>query len=344
MVTKANSEFLYLSQEDVIAAGGLNMKKAIKDIEESFKLLALNKVILPSKTVLDLNEKKVGRINCMPAYVGGQVNRAGIKWMSGFPKNPFKYGLPRGIGIIVLNDASNGKPLAIMDSMLISAMRTGAATGVGAKYLAREDAEEIGIIGCGVQARTQLRALLEVLKKISKVKVYDINKEASLNFVKTMSDKLDVDIESVDSVEEAVKEADAIITVTIADEPLVKKSYVKRGALFIHVGSYQEEEYELILKSDKIVVDNWEEVKHRRTPTLAKMFFEKLIKDEDIYTELGNIIINKKPGRENDKERIYFLPIGMGIHDIVLANRIYNKAKTNNIGTKLNLWHEIVDL
>ncbi len=344
MVTKANSEFIYLSQEDVITAGGLNMKEVIKDVEESFRLLALNQVILPSKTVLDLNEKKVGRINCMPAYVGGHVNKAGIKWMAGFTQNPLKYKLPRGLGIIILNDALNGKPIAIMDSTLISAMRTGAATGVGAKYLAREDSEEIGIIGCGIQARTQLKALLEVLHNISRVKVYDINRENSSNFAKIMSEKLNVNIEPVNSVEDAAKEADVIVTVTVADEPLIKEHYVKQGALFVHVGSYQEEEYKVILKANKIVVDNWGEVKHRKTPTLAKMFFENLIKDEDIYAELGNIIINQKPGRETNEERIYFMPIGMGIHDIVVANSIYNKAKADNIGTKLSLWHEFVNL
>jgi len=339
MKKQSSLEFLYLSQEDVKAAG-LNMKLTIEAVEESFRLHAMNQIILPPKTVLDLDERKRGRINAMPAYVNGDIDVCGIKWIAGFPQNPIKHGLPRAIGITILNDSYKGIPLVIMDGTLISAMRTGAVTGVGAKYLARKDSEVIAMIGSGVQARTQLMALKEVLPSIKLVKVYSIPKEASERYAKEMSNLLNLNIMPVDSAEQAVKNADIIVTATTADEPIVKNSWIKIGSFFSHIGSYQEEEYEVVLNSDKIIVDDWEQVKHRGTPVLAKMYKEGLIKEEDIFANLGEIIIGKKPGRESDSERIFFLPIGMGSEDIVVAKRIYENALKKGIGKKLKLWEK----
>jgi ornithine cyclodeaminase len=330
-------EFLYLSQEDVKAAG-LNMKLAIEAVEESFKLHARNQIILPPKTVLDLNERKRGRVNAMPAYVNGDIDVCGIKWIAGFPQNPVKYGLPRAIGITILNDSHKGVPLVIMDGTLISAMRTGAATGVGAKYLARKDSETIAIIGSSVQAKTQLMALHEVLQNIKLVKVYSRSRESRELYAKEMSTLLNLNVVPVDSAELAVKNADVIVTATTADEPIVKNAWIKPGSFFSHIGSYQEEEYEVVLNSDKIVVDDWEQVEHRGTPILAKMYKEGLIKREDIFANLGEIVIGKKPGRENNDERIFFLPIGMGSEDIVVAKKIYENALKKGIGIKLKLW------
>jgi len=217
-------------------------------------------------------------------------------------------------------------------------MRTGAVTGVGAKYLARPDSEVVAMIGAGVQARTQLLALLEVLKNLKEVRVYDIRKEASIKYSEEMSEKTGLRIVPVDTPKDAVVGADIIITVTVADEPIVKDKWVKEGSFFSHVGSYQEEEYEVVLHSDKIVVDEWEHVLHRGTPILAKMYKEGVIKDEDIYANLGDIVIGRKPGRENPKERIFFAPIGMGSEDVAVGYIIYKNAKEKKLGVTLKLF------
>ena len=152
-------EFIYLSQEEVLATG-IDMPKAINIIEEVLALHDEGKVNLPSKVILDLGERERGRVNAMPAYLGGDAEICGIKWIAGFPHNPTKFGIPRAHALIILNDAETGVPLAIMDGTYISALRTGAVTGVGAKYLAKLDSQVVGIIGCGVQARTQIMARL----------------------------------------------------------------------------------------------------------------------------------------------------------------------------------------
>ena len=337
MKPNTDVKFVYLTQKDVVAAG-LNMKLTLETIERVFKLHAEGKVILPYKTVLDLDEKKRGRINAMPAYVDGDIDRCGIKWIAGFPKNPWEHNLPRATGLIIINDSWTGIPLAIMDCTLISAMRTGAVTGVGAKYLARKDSEIVAMIGGGVQARTQLEALTNVLHNLKEVRVFDIRKEVAEKYAKDMSEKTGLRVLAVDSPRDAVVGADIIVTVTVADEPIVKDAWVKEGSFFSHVGSYQEEEYEVVLHSDKIVVDVWEHVLHRKTPVLAKMYLDGTLSKDRIYANLGEIILGKKKGRENDKERIFFSPIGLGSEDVAVASMIYLKAKEKGLGTVLSLF------
>lgn len=314
------------------------MRLVLECVEQSFKAHAEGKTVLPPKIVLDLDERRVGRINAMPAYVGGTFDICGIKWIAGFPRNPIEHGIPRATGLIIINDSKKGVPLAVMDATLISAMRTGAVTGIGAEYLARKSSETVGIIGCGVQARTQLMALKIVLRDLRKVRAFDVRKDRAEQYAKDTSERLGLNVEAVGTPREAVEKADLIVTVTVADEPIVKNSWLQPGTLFSHIGSYQEEEYDVVLDSDKIVVDDWEQVKHRGTPVLAKMYKEGLIREDDIYGNLGDIVVGRKLGRENESERIFLLPIGMGSEDIAVASRVYDMALRHGIGTKLRLW------
>jgi len=338
----AKVEFLYLSQEDVRAAGGLDMRMAMEAIERAFKLLNEGQVVIPDKIVMELppGEKERGRMNGLAAYIGGDWEVAGIKWIPSFPKNPFLRGLPRASALIILNDTQTGLPLAVMDGTIPSAVRTGAVGGLGAKYLARKDSEVLCLIGMGVQARTQAMAIKEALPSLKEIRGYDKSEERGIQSAGEIEKLTGIATKFVQTPEEAVKGADVIVTATVANEPIVKEKWVKEGSLFIHIGSYVEEEYEVVLNSDKIVVDDWHVVKHRRTPVLARMYDEKLITDSDIYANFDEIIAGKKPGRENDKERIFFAPIGMAHEDIAVASRIYERAKREGIGRTLPLWNE----
>ncbi|MBW8012046.1 MAG: ornithine cyclodeaminase [Chloroflexi bacterium] len=336
-MTQAPIEFLYLTQEDVRSAG-LSMQMTLDIVENVFTLHDQGKTNMPHKTVLDLGERERGRVNAMPAYVGGDVDVCGIKWISGFPNNPREHNLPRGIGLLIINDAWTGVPLAIMDATLISAMRTGAATGVGAKYLARQDSKKVALIGAGVQAYTQLEALHATLPNLSLALAYDIHKETAQAFAQEMTTKLDMDVQAVDSAQEAVEDADVIVTVTVADEPIVKDAWVKSGSLFSHVGSYQEEEEAVVENSDILVVDDWEAVLHRETPILAKMFLAGELSRTDIHANIGEIILGKKNGRQTDTERIFYAPIGMGSEDVAVGREIYLLAKEKGLGQTLSLF------
>lgn len=339
----SSHEVLFLSQEDVIAAGGLDMPRCIEAVEEAMVCHSRGDVVMPSKTVLrwgdERSESTEGRINAMPAYLGGNVDMAGIKWLGSNPMNPQKYGLPRATGILILNDPDSKFPLAIMDSAIISAMRTGAAGGIGVKYLSRSDSRVMGIIGAGVQARTQAMAAAVVRPGLEKILIYDINRERAESWRQEMSDRLRIPCEAVRSAEEAVRDTDFFVTVTTAHEPIVKAAWIRAGQTFIHMAGY-EDEPAIVQRADKIIVDSWVEIKHRALQTLYLAYEKGLIRDEDIHAEIGEIILGSKKGRENDHEFIYYNTVGMGIEDIAFGARIYRDAKEKNIGTRLTLWRE----
>ncbi len=305
------NDFIYLSQEDVLATG-IRMDRVLDVIEAVLALHDAGEVILPSKVILDLGERERGRINAMPAYLGGDFEICGIKWIAGFPKNPVNHGIPRAHALTVLNDAETGVPLAVMDGTYISAMRTGAVTGVGARYLANPDSEAIGIIGCGVQAKTQIMAIQAAVPAVKVVRAYDLRQEAAQQFATWVTETLDLQCEAVESPRQAIEGADIVVTVTVADEPIVKDSWLKKGSLFTHVGSYQEEEELVIFNTDKVVVDIWEEVLHRGTPLLARLFHSGRISADRIHANIGEIIRGGKPGREHLEERIFFFSPGPG--------------------------------
>ena len=329
-------EFLYMTRADVVATG-VNMAMVMDAVEDSFRLHHAGQTNLPWKTVLDLGERERGRGNAMPAYVGGEYDVFGIKWIAGFPKNPARHGLPRATGFFVLNDSWKGIPLAIMDCTLLSAMRTGAVTGVGAKYMARPDSESVAMIGAGVQARTQLEALKVALPGLKEARVFDINRETAEVYSAEMGELLAMDVRAVDSADLAVRDADVVVTVTVADEPIVKDAWMKPGSFFSAVGSYQEEEYAVVSNSDKVVVDGLGHVLHRETPIVALMVEQGMIEEDEII-ELSAIVGGEAPGRETPEERIFFSPIGMGTEDVCVCNNVYKLAVEKGIGTKLKLW------
>jgi 2,3-diaminopropionate biosynthesis protein SbnB len=328
-------EFTYLSQEHVLAAD-LGMAQIIDVIQDVFSLHENHKIILPDKIVLDLGERERGRINGLPAYVGGKYEVCGIKWIPSFPKNPVQHGLPRASALIILNNADNGLPLAVMDGTWVSAMRTGAVTGVAARFLARRDASSMAMIGCGVQAITQIMAVRTVLA-LRAVRLYDPRAEACARLQRQVNDS-GLEVRTAGSPQEAVEGADVVVTATVADEPIVKKAWLKSGVFFAHIGSYQEEEYAVVESADKIVVDDWHQVLHRGTPVLAKMYRAGIIRDEDIYANLGEIVAGLKKGRESEQERIFFQPMGMGSEDVAVALRVYQQANQKGLGTILPLW------
>jgi len=329
-------EFLYLTMQDVIDTG-TDMAVAIESVEDAFRHFVAGKTLLPYKTVVDLGEIERGRGNAMPGYVGGDYEALGIKWIAGFPQNPRKHGLPRATGFFILNDSWTGVPLAIMDCTWLSALRTGAVTGAGAKLLARQDSESVAIIGAGVQGRTQLEALVMALPNIKTVRAFDINMETSKQFAVDTAAQFGLDVKAVDTAEEAVVDADIIVTVTVANEPIVKDAWLKPGSFFSAVGSYQEEEFEAVINSDLIVVDDTETVVHRGTPVVALMLADKMIERERVL-DLGPMVTGDIPGRTSDDQRVFFSPIGMGIHDICLCQKVYDAAKEKGIGTPLKLF------
>lgn len=336
--------FRYLSQEDVIALGGLDMASAVDDIEEVFRLHATGDYVLPSKVVLrwgDVeSETTRGRINAMPGYVGGRFGMAGMKWIASFPSN-VRRGMPRGTGVTVLNDPDTGVPLAIMDGTLISAVRTGAVSGVAARHLAREDTRTVGIIGAGVQSRTQLMAVAVARPDVERVLVYDVDTSRTSAWCADMAARQPLDYVAASAPREVVEQSDVLVSATTSSDPIVMPGWAPPGLLYLQVGGHECDPAALA-DFDRIVVDDWEEIKHRAAQALVHAFELGVIGDDDISAHLSEIVVGAQPGRVSAEERVYFSSVGMGIEDVAIATRILRAAETRNVGTTLRLWQSPV--
>jgi N-[(2S)-2-amino-2-carboxyethyl]-L-glutamate dehydrogenase len=317
------------------------MEGTLEAIQKSFELHGRNEVIQPYKPVIRWGgpetEETRGRIMTMPSYLGGNLDVAGMKWIPSMPENPKKIGQPRASAVIILSDPHNGFPLAIMDGTIVSAMRTGAATGIAAKYLANPDSRTVGIIGAGVQARTQLKAVTSAFKnQIEQIKVFDLNEEKTNQFAKEMQVELNVSVITASSAEEAIRDSDIVITATMSTFPYVKGEWLKEGAFHSEISFWDTDPQELV-HYDKVVVDDFEQVKHHGVDVSYRAVRDGILSEEEVIN-LGEIIVGKRNGRENPKQKILFNPIGMSIHDVSEAYRVYKNAKEKGIGIDLALW------
>lgn len=321
-------EILYLSLKDIQGLS-VPMGQIMGWVEEALRLKGLGKTEMPPKP--GIHTRPDAFIHAMPAYLP-DLKAAGMKWVSGYPDN-FKKGLPYISGLLILNDPETGIPIAVMDCTWITAMRTGAVTAVAAKYLARPDASVIGIIGCGVQGRSNIEALAAVLKKITTVKAYDARPESQKAYVEEMGKKFKFNVVGVGSPKEAVTSSDVVVTaVPIAKDPqpVIEDSWLKPGALAAPVDLDTLWKGEVMQRVNKFCVDDMPQILHFKSEGYLKSLPE-------IYADLGEIVAKKKPGRQNDKERIMSMNLGLALDDVAVAIHIYQTALEKGIGRKLPL-------
>lgn len=323
---------LFLTQKDVESI--LDMKGALEAVESGFREMGLGQIEMPPRVYLHF-EKYNGVLIAMPAYIKG-LDAAGVKIVTVHSENPSKYNLPSVIATIILNDPTRGTPLAIMDGTYITALRTGGAGACGAKYLSRKDSKVAAIIGLGVQGRSQLMGLCEV-RDIEKAKVFDAVPAAKRRYAEEMSTKLGLDIEAADSVEAAVKDVDIVVTCTPSPKPILKGEWIGEGTHISAIGADTAAKRELdssvFKRVDKVVVDFTPQA--LVVGDFAAPISEGVIKQEDIYAELGEIVVGKKRGRERSDEVTLFKATGMAIQDVGTAFKVYNMAKQRGIGREV---------
>jgi ornithine cyclodeaminase/alanine dehydrogenase len=278
------------------------MDKIIQVLDEAFKEKGLGKVEMPPKP--GIHTMPDAFIHAMPASVPS-VGAAGCKWVSGYPEN-YKKNLPYINGLLILNDPETGVPLSVMDCIWITAMRTGAATAVAAKYLANMDSNTIGILGCGVQGRTNLEALKIIMPGLREVKVYDISQDAANTYAEEMRTK-----------------AGPILK---EPNPAIEFDWLKPGVFASPVDFDSYFKKSTFEGSEKFVTDDREQCLYYK----SLGYFQHV---SEIYADLGEIAAGSKPGRENREERIICANLGLAIDDMVTAIKIYRKAVENNIGT-----------
>ena len=320
-------KILYLSRADVESVA-VPMDRVIAAVEAMFKEKGEGRVEMPPKP--GIHPRPDSFIHAMPAYIP-RLNSAGMKWVSGFPENLSK-GLPYISGLIVLNDADTGIPLAVMDASWITAMRTGAATAVAAKHLARADSKTAGILGCGVQGRSNLVAL-KVLFPLQRVLAYDPSRKAGESYAEEMSGKFDLEVAPVDTPKQAVVEADIVVTAG----PLLKIPHATIPPGWLAEGSFASlvdyDSYwsrEALKEVDKFCTDDIPQLEYYQTLG----YFRDI---PTVHAELGELITGRKPGRERPEERTMACNLGLALDDIATAPLVYQAAREKGLGAELPL-------
>jgi ornithine cyclodeaminase/alanine dehydrogenase len=266
----------------------------------------------------------------MPGYLP-RKKAAGLKWVSSFSSN-VSLAIPPVMGLFILNDVQTGQPLAVMDCRWLTAMRTGAASAVAAKFLAAKDPAVVGIVGAGVQGRYNLLALAAALPSIETARVFDINSLTIEGFVSALSTVLGLKIEIGKSAKEVIEGAQIVVTATgRLDKPIFKENWVSEGALILPV-HHRGWENRTLHRVDKFVTDDWRQLNQAHRDVGG---FDGPL--PNLHVELGEIIAGKKPGRQNEKERIIDFNYGLAIEDVAMAMEIYTRAKAQGLGTVLPL-------
>jgi len=317
-----------LSRKDIEKLD-VGIDEVIEVVEAGFRLKGEKKVELPPK--IGIHPRADCHIHAMPCHVAGQMDVAGIKWISGYSTNQEK-GLPYITGIVCLNDVNTGFVKAVMDANWITAWRTGAATGVCAKYMADSDSETIAIIGLGVQGRTNAIALANVLPKLKRIQAFDLYPSQSEKYKDFLGDKLKgVEIALCATAEEAVKGADVIVTCTaIVENPkrYIRQDWLKKNSLSIAVDYDSSFEAGVMVAVEAFVCDDLNQ--YIRTQDQGVHFQKGYPGVNDILGDLGDLC----SGKIQSPMKGYRSAVLMGIasHDVLTADLIYRKAEKTGIG------------
>jgi len=323
---------LLLNRADVQSL--LTMRDAMGAVEEAFRQLALGTVDMPQRPVIRVPEHH-GSVLFMPALIGG-TGALGMKVVSVYPDNPKQHNLPTIMGLILLNDARTGQVVAIMDGGWITAMRTGAVSGVATKAMARPDAAVVGVFGAGVQARTQLMAMAEA-RPLHRALVYDIVPEQSQRYAADMSDQLGIAVEAVTEPRAAIQGADILVAATSAGSPIFDGTWVELGTHINGIGSHAPHMRELdttIVQRSRLIVDSCAAALAEAGDLLIPIQ-EGAITADHIAAELGEVLTGQKPGRTSPDEITLFKSEGLAIQDVAVAARVFDLARQRGVGQEV---------
>jgi ornithine cyclodeaminase/alanine dehydrogenase-like protein (mu-crystallin family) len=327
-LSESRNRLLYLSHSDIVKVD-LTMEETIDRLELAFREKAEGRVEMPPKPGIHPGEAD-NFIHAMPAYIPA-MKSAGLKWVSGFPLNQER-GLPYISGLLILNDPSTGLPISVMDCIWITAKRTGAATAIAAKHLARPESSVVGILGCGVQGRSNLEAL-SVVFSLKKVRAYDINPKASSLYAEEVAERFGFEVEEVESPKKAVSDCDIVVTAG----PILKKPHATIQAGWMDEGSFASlvdfDSYwspDALKEVDKFCTDDVSQLRH----------YQELGYFQDIpviHADIGELVTESKPGRETPEERTITCNLGLAMEDMAVAPLVYQKAMEKRIGIWLPL-------
>jgi ornithine cyclodeaminase/alanine dehydrogenase-like protein (mu-crystallin family) len=320
-----------LSKQNV--AQLLTMQDALKYVEEAYKQLTLGNAIVPQR--IAITDPAPGLTLVMPGIIGGDMNALATKIVSVYKKNPEKYNMPTVLAKIMVQDINTGDIVAIMDGSLITAMRTGAATGVSVKYLARKDSKVLGIFSAGVQARKQVLGVYWGLnEKLGKCIVYDPNQATAIEFKKEIEKELGIEIIIANSANQLIKDVDIIVAATTSVVPLFSGDDLEPGVHISSIGAHAPEARELdsiIIQKANLLTAGLKEACLAEAGDYIIPLNEGLIKSDDVIS-IGDIITGKRKGRITDTDITIFKSVGISAQDVAVAKLVYDRALMKEIG------------
>ena len=324
----AENKLLYLSQADVVAVG-LSMAEIIDALEIAFKSKGEGRTEMPPKPGVHPGGGN-NFIHAMPAYIE-DLKSAGVKWVSGYPEN-FKQGLPYITGLLIYNDVATGLPLAVMDCVWITAKRTGAASAIAARRLARPESSVMGVLGCGVQGRSHAEAF-KVLFPLKKILAYDADPAAAARYAQDVGTSLGVQVVPVKTPREAVSGCDIVVTAG----PILKTPHATIQAGWLNAGAFASlVDYDsywsraALAEAAKFCTDDVPQLRLYQ----SMGYFQNI---PPIHADLGELVTGKKKGRESAQERTMTANLGLAIDDMAVAPLLYRRANEKGIGTWLPL-------
>lgn len=324
---------LVLSEKEVQSLA--EVQELIPVLERAHIQYSTGKAVMPVRLVVPLPQIE-GRITSMPGYLN-EDKALGMKVVTFFPNN-LKQNLPQILATVMLFSADTGKMIAAMDGNYITAIRTACVSAMATKALANPESRVLGVLGAGVQARAHIRALTQI-RKISEIKLYDIFEASARQLQESLQKEIGVKINVVQSAREAVLDADLLVTVTTAKEPIVKADWLKPGMHINAVGSHRPDLREIdgaTLAAAKIVVDSRDAIMAECGDILIAIQ-EKAITANSVHAEIGEVLAGKKPGRTRGDEITLYKAVGIAIQDVATAHLVYRKALERNVGTNIEV-------
>jgi len=326
---------LILTKENV--AKLLTMPDALAYVEEAYKQLTLGNAIVPQR--IAITDPAPGLTLIMPGIIGGEMNALATKIVSVYKQNPEKYKMPTVLAKIMVQDINTGDIVGIMDGSLITAMRTGAATGVSVKYLARKNSTTLGIYSAGVQARKQVSAVYWGLnEKLENCKVYDLKKDIAEDFKKEIENELGIDVEIVESGDDLLSNTDIIVAATTSTTPLFSGDKVSEGTHISSIGAHAPEARELdsiIIKRASLCTAGLKEACLAEAGDYIIPINEGLITENDIIS-IGEIIAENIQGRTSESDITVFKSVGISAQDVAVGKLVYDRALKEGVGQDID--------
>lgn len=315
----------------------LTMPDALEYVEEAYKQLSLGNALVPQR--IAITDPAPGLTLIMPGIIGGEMNALATKIVSVYKQNPEKYNMPTVLAKVMVQDINTGDIVGIMDGSLITAMRTGAATGVSVKYIARKNSTTMGIYSAGVQARKQVSAVFWGLnEKLEKCKVYDLKKEVADGFKKELENELGIEIEIVNSGDDLLTDTDIIVAATTSTTPLFSGDKVAEGTHISSIGAHAPEARELdsvIIKRASLLTAGLKEACLAEAGDYIIPINEGVIRENDIIS-IGEIINGNISGRTSDSEITVFKSVGISAQDVAVGKLVYDRALKDGIGQDID--------